>query len=77
MNGLTTFRNFALLAMVLTALATSTSNARAQDSGQFCEDHEFEFDGRTITCYVCTYDHTPCVTWSCPGETGITCPGPQ
>ena len=76
MNRLTTLRNLALLAMVLTALATPTSSARAQESPS-CDDHEFESDGRTVTCYVCEYDHTPCVTWSCPGEVGITCPGPQ
>ena len=77
MNRLTTFRNLALLAMVLTALATPTSGARAQQSSPSCEDQEFESEGRTITCLVCRYEHTPCVTWSCPGEVGITCPGPQ
>ena len=74
MNGLTTFRNLALLAMVLTALGTSTSSARAQDSGQYCVDIEVEYYGETISCSVCTYDDSPCWTWSCPGQMGVACP---
>lgn len=77
MYRLTTFRNLALLAMLLTALATPTSSARAQESGQHCVDLDVEYYGETVTCNVCRYDDSPCWTWSCPGQMGVACPGPQ
>ena len=77
MKRLTAIRNCALLAMVLAALAAPASTARAQETGQSCEDYEVDYYGETVTCSVCTYDDSPCTTWSCPGQMGVACPGPQ
>lgn len=74
MKRLTTIRNCALLAIILAAIAAPTSTARALEFDQYCEDVPVQFHGETIICTVCTYDDSPCTTWSCPGRMGVGCP---